>query len=245
MIPVTAVGPTDRPTILFLHGAGANQEMWAWHRQQAAQEYRVITLDLPGHGTRRDERWTMSRSITDVAEAIRANATRPCVAVGLSLGGYVALETAVSEPDLIDALVLSGSTATYTGWGGLSTKVYGHIARLLAGRFESKATESIAKVARPEIADPIMSAGMSMQGAADALVGLPGKDHHALGARFKGPILILNGERDKVNRKEESAARIAWQLATVQTIENAGHACGITQPERFLEAVMGFAKKIT
>lgn len=94
----------------------------------------------------------------------------------------------------------------------------------------------------PDLADDILAEPLSMRGAADSLRGIPGRDYYAMASRFPGPILLLNGERDTVNRKEE-ATLAAAAGARVEIVPDAGHSCSLTRPEAFSESVRAFARE--
>ena len=57
---------------------------------------------------------------------------------------------------------------------------------------------------------------------------------------YQGPLLIVNGERDHENRRAEARAIAAWPQARVEVVEDAGHACVLTQPDRFASAIRRF-----
>lgn len=235
-------GEENERSILFLHGAGASRLMWLPQHRLLADEFRTISIDLPGHGVRRTERFTIDRAAAVALEALNEYAGGEAVVVGLSGGGYAALTLVDRAPAQVQGLVLSGASASYGGWGGFSTRMYGFVVGALANRMNGKAEDSMRKLLPPELADDILAEPLSMRGAVDSLKGIPGRDYYAMAARYPGPILLLNGERDKVNRKEEGALAAASK-ARVEMVHDAGHACSLTQPEAFSESVRTFARQ--
>ena len=161
------------------------------------------------------------------------------VLVGLSLGGYVAL---AAQHPRVAALVLSGASASYEGWGGTSTKLYGWALTPIAPLLRRVNEKSLRGALDPSMAEAIITHGLSMKSAARALRSVPGRDYRDMLARFEGPVLLLNGERDKPNREEEAAAAAAAKDATVVMVEDSGHACALTQPEAFSYAIHQFCK---
>jgi pimeloyl-ACP methyl ester carboxylesterase len=208
-----------------------------------SDEFRTIAIDVPGQGARRDERFTLDAAATAAREAIDDYAGGRAVVVGLSGGGYVGLGLVDLAPDRVLGLVLSGASASYRGWGGFETKMYGYFVGAIAGRMQGNAESSLRKALPDGLADDILAEPLSMRGAADSLKRIPGPDYYAMAARYAGPILLLNGERDKVNRKEEAAMAAAGG-ARVEMVEDAGHACSLTQPEAFSESVRAFAREV-
>ncbi len=47
------------PTLILLHGATLNGRMWDPVRRALDPRWRVLTPDLPGHGARSAERYTL------------------------------------------------------------------------------------------------------------------------------------------------------------------------------------------
>jgi pimeloyl-ACP methyl ester carboxylesterase len=240
MTAQTLAGPVDGQPVVLLHGGGGNRQMWARTVEGLADRYRVVVPDLPGHGELRGERFDLRRAADVVASVIDREAAGRAVIVGLSLGGYVAIALAARSPERVSGLVLSGATAEYLGRGGLVTRLAAIPVRLGAGWFDRKSAEAIRSIAPPDIADPMLAAGLSSRGAADALWRLPGRDYHAMLAAYHGPLLILNGERDHENRKAEPRALAAWPRARVEVVMDAGHACAIRRPAEFTGAVRRF-----
>ena len=240
MSAFTIAGPDDGSPVVLLHGGGGNRQMWARTVKGLADRYRVIAPDLPGHGELRARRFDLRSAAELVAAAIDREAAGRAAVVGLSLGGYVGIALAARSPDRVSALVLSGATAEYLGRGGLATRLAAIPVRLAARWFDRKSAEAIRRLAPADIAEPMLAAGLSTRGAAEAFWRLPGRDYHAMLAGYRGPLLILNGERDQENRKAESRALASWPQARVEVIADAGHACAISQPDRFTDAVRTF-----
>lgn len=96
--------------VLLLHGGGLDHRMWDDQVDALAGRHRVVVPDLRGHG----EASTLdvpSRHCDDVAALVRHLDAGPAVLVGLSMGGGAATDTALEHPDLVRAIVVSG-TAT-------------------------------------------------------------------------------------------------------------------------------------
>ena len=82
-------GPPEAPAIVFIHGVRLTGAMWAPQVADLSDTFRTIALDLPAHGTRSGEAFTLDAATEAVASTIRAEAGGRAVVVGLSLGGYV------------------------------------------------------------------------------------------------------------------------------------------------------------
>lgn len=101
-------GPPDAPPVVMLHGLGATNASLLPTLWDLATEYRVLAPDLPGHGSSAapygsyDARF-FARWLHDYLDAVGVGSA---VLLGNSLGGRIALEIALLEPDRVDALVL-------------------------------------------------------------------------------------------------------------------------------------------
>ena len=95
--------------ILFLHGFGASLQTWDTWAQALSDEYRVISVDLPGFGLTGEDPsgiYTDQRSV-EVLEAFLKELNIPkVVLVGNSMGGKFAWQFAARYPNQVSKLVL-------------------------------------------------------------------------------------------------------------------------------------------
>jgi pimeloyl-ACP methyl ester carboxylesterase len=104
---VTTYGDTSDPTVVLLHPAGWTRHAWTPHAERLADRYRVVMIDLPGHGIHPDSEFTMERAVADIGSVL--DSVDSAVLVGHSLGGYVAIRAAAVYPEQIDGLLLAGA----------------------------------------------------------------------------------------------------------------------------------------
>ncbi len=105
-----------RPALL-LHSQAAHSHWWDWTAPLLAEEYRVVALDLRGHG---GSQWAEppAYAFTDYARDVIAvldalGWRSPCV-IGHSMGGYVGALLASLHPERVGALVIVDTLAEWS-----------------------------------------------------------------------------------------------------------------------------------
>jgi pimeloyl-ACP methyl ester carboxylesterase len=106
-----AWGDRGRRGLVFVHGGGAHAHWWTHVAATFASEFRVLALDLSGHGDSGPrpnyslEQWT--DEVMAVAEA--GGIDGPPVVVGHSMGGFVTIATAALHADFISGVIICDS----------------------------------------------------------------------------------------------------------------------------------------
>jgi 3-oxoadipate enol-lactonase len=106
--------PDGSPPVLLLHGLGADSTSWGYQIPVLSEVgLRPIVPDLPGFGKSiaGNKHWTISTAANDVAKMIQKLVEEPVIAVGISMGGTVALQLVLDYPHLIKRLVLISTFA--------------------------------------------------------------------------------------------------------------------------------------
>ncbi len=109
-----AWGEQGRPGLVFVHGGGAHAHWWTHLAATFADDFRVVALDLSGHGDsdHRDvyeiEQWT--QEVVAVADA--AGSTGHPVVIGHSMGGFVTIATAALHADHLTGVIVCDSPVT-------------------------------------------------------------------------------------------------------------------------------------
>ena len=109
-----AWGDPGRPGLVFVHGGGAHAHWWSPLAATFADEYRVLAVDLSGHGDsdHRDayelEQWTDEVVATAEAGGIEGAP----VVIGHSMGGFVTIATAARHADRVGGAIVCDSPVT-------------------------------------------------------------------------------------------------------------------------------------
>ena len=111
-------GPAGAPTLVLLHGVTLDAETnWSGVIPALTEHFRVLTLDLRGHGDGPRVRfpYRLDDCADDVAAVVRALGTGPVVPVGYSMGGMVAQAFWRRHPELTAGLVLCATARNVSG----------------------------------------------------------------------------------------------------------------------------------
>lgn len=249
----TAGGSAERPGVVFVHGMRTSSAIWQSqvdHVQRAGHE--AVAVDLPAHGARRSERFTMTRAfevIDGAASSFRRGT--PVVLVGLSLGGYTSLAWAAHRsaagtdggPELAGVV----AAACTTDPRGKPVALFRDAARLAVSG-TTAARRAVLRASRPlgwgrsrpggtEV--PAMLTG-ARQGAyrpgwdvvTDALSGLAGRSSVESLRAIRAPVWLVNGARDRM-RLEESRHLSAAARGTLVVVPGAGHDVNTEAPAMF------------
>ena len=121
------------PTLVLIHGFGDHLMTWRAVVDRLADKYKVIAFDLPGFGVseKPDAEYTLD-AMTDRVRALLGDIPGRLILVGHSMGGEIALNTALMDPDRIEALVLIAPAGFDVGLAGMADSMTERRARLIA-----------------------------------------------------------------------------------------------------------------
>ncbi len=236
-------GPADGPTLLFLHGTRVTRAMWAPQVAGLTDRYRVVTMDLPGHGVFADVRFHMSHAVAS-AQSVMVRTGGSAIVIGQSLGGYVAMDLAATHPELVAGLVLCNAATEPRTVARRAPRTVG---AYLAGRVGERYLGRGAPVhAGGHVAEPMPRAtnGILFKGGYGALVTALRTSFAPRLAAYPGPVLLVNGANDPLFRRGEREFLAACSDGRLCVIDGAGHLVNSEQPEAFNAAVREFAEAV-
>ena len=107
--------PWTKPdTLVLLHAAMGNSRRWFRWVPRLARHFRVVRMDLRGHGAsqkpRPEEPFSLEHLVGDAARLIEIVGGGAVHLVGNSAGGYVAQKLAIGQPEKVKTLALFGAT---------------------------------------------------------------------------------------------------------------------------------------
>ncbi|WP_448809869.1 alpha/beta fold hydrolase [Agromyces bauzanensis] len=231
-----------RARVVLVHGIRTSASMW--RRQLAAlarYDIDAVAVDLPGHGMRMGDPFSLADAMRVIDEALgtRDDGDRtPRLLVGLSLGGYLAIEYAATHPGRIDGLV-AASCGTRPRGPGLAG--YRRIADLL-GRLPDQGRAMNDLMAHlflsPESVADVLGGGVALDVMAPALGVVGDLDPEAALARIDVPVWFVNGRFDHFRIEERRMLRAARDARLV-VVPGATHLVSLARPEEFTAAILG------
>src|SRR5947208_16343767 len=104
--------------LVLLHGGFGSVEMFGANVDLLAAKRQVIGVDLQSHGRSpaADRPMRFETMADDIAELIHSLGLERAAIMGFSLGGAVALRTAIQHPDIVQRLVLVSTPFKRKGW---------------------------------------------------------------------------------------------------------------------------------
>lgn len=219
------------PAVLFIHGFGGDLDNWLFNLDALAERNTVLALDLPGHG-QSDPRLpgaTLEDLARFVARFLDAVSVTRAHVVGHSMGGAIAAQLALDEPDRVDSVSLIGSA-------GLGAEIN---TGFTEGFVSAQSRRELKPVIEQLFADPELVSRQllddllkykRLDGITEVLTALssdlfengmqrtqPGKRLGETGKR----VLVVWGESDRIIPAEHASHAPA--TATVKVIKGAGH----------------------
>ena len=249
--------------LLLLHGFTGRGSGWGAHATAFVRRFRVIVVDLPGHGrtgTPEDpRRASVERSADDLAAILDRFAAAPAHVLGYSLGARIALRLAVAHPRSVRRLVLESPSAGIADAAARRTRAADDEAR--ARRLERDGIDAF--VAEWE-REPVFASHASMppgriarlhaarlrnrpDGLATSLRGAGQGAMEPLHDRLRevtAPTLVIAGALDPAGRTP-SRPTIAAAIpnARLEIVDGAGHTPHLEQPRTFRTLATDFLEE--
>lgn len=241
--------------VVFVHGVRTSNAIWGRqlaHVREAG--HLAVAVDLPGHGERSDERFTLARAFEILDDAVASFPEDvPVVVVGMSLGGYTSLAYAATRPERLAGVVACACSADPRGKpvalfreAAALVDAAGTATRRTLGRLQGvlRAGRSVPGGARASaqltgagsFADPQLLGRPAWQVVTDMLHELAGRSSRADLRAAKVPVWLINGQRDHLRLDEKRYLDTAPDTALV-VVPRAGHDVNLDAPDAFNAAL--------
>ena len=245
-------GVSDGDVLIFCHSLGANRHLW--DRQIALFEgfYKIVSLDLRGHG--QSDVFTTPYSIEMLAKDVlhlldHLNIQR-CSLIGLSLGSMIGLWLAAHEPHRFNQMVLAGASASVQKSAPFDQR----IAKIQKFGLDSMFDELNERWYAPNFVANNLDVVNSVRkmvnattkaGYIAATMAVRNFDITGKLSQIDTEILLITGAEDKATPIAEARTIEAnCTNSKLFVIENASHLAIVEKPESFDTAMVNFINKM-
>lgn len=236
------------PVVILIHGAGMDSSAWFLQtRYLAYRGFRVFAVDLPGHGRSEGETITSVEAMADwLGSFMDAARIESAHLVGHSMGTFIALELAASQPQKVSSIVLMGTASDMPVHPQLISDAENNLPA-------AAALMTAWSHAKPAHVGHHPTPGLWMLGGAQALVerskpGVLASDFRACAAygnatqaaaavTVKSTVII--GDGDKMT-SPEAGTKLARLLpdCTIAMLDDTGHMMMVESPRRVKQALL-------
>lgn len=237
--------------LVLLHGFTESQNIWNDFAKELISNYRVITIDLPGHGKSGcvGDIHTMELMAEVVKSVLDAQGVKHCAMIGHSMGGYVALAFAENYSSMLQGLGLFHSSALHDTPEGKTNRARAieliknnHVGFITAFipdlfapenvmRFKNE-IESLVNTARQMSVEAILASQFGM---------MERKDQTPLLVKITCPVLFIAGGKDYRVPYDKVLAQIALPKdAVALLLKDIGHMGYIEAKEKTLHSLKCF-----
>ena len=253
-----------RPLVL-LHGITLRCDVWAPQFHQLTDRFRVIAVDLRGHGASKAGRdgYGMSRLAADLATLLEGLDLHDAIVVGHSMGGMTAMQFCGDFPDVLAERV-AGLVFVATRSHQVIPPYVDRVVRALVAQGQGRVDGGRSLAARATVNTRIVRAAfgdrpsptavrlvaeMGRSMAPEALVpslsGLLDHDARAAIRATRTPSLVVVGTRDLLT-PVPAGRHLAHLLpdADLVVLPRAGHQLMQERPDELAELLDAFAAKI-
>ena len=242
--------PSDAAnTLIFVHGAGFDHTIWVMPARYFARHgWRVVALDLPGHGRSQGQALTSIAQMADwlaqVIDAVSPN--QQASVVGHSMGSLVAMSLAARHANKVQKLALLGTSAPMPVADVLLNAALDNdqAAIDMTNTWSHSARGSLGSSQNPGVSNLHIGERLLQQAGAGVfhtdLAACNGFTVDGL-AEVKQPTLVIIGDEDKMTPPRAGLA-VADQLPNVQQrrLAGCGHSMLSEQPNQVLDELAAF-----
>lgn len=223
--------------VVLVHGLRASRTMWRAQLEALDRAgVPAVAVDLPGHGARRGDRFTLEGAVATVARAVDDLGGRALVA-GMSLGGYVSIAHAARHPEQVAGLVAAACCSVpralpVQAW---TTAVRG-IERLPdRGAWLNGA--SVRALLPAQAAADVAAGGFALEVMRDVLREIGAAAPLADLARVQAPVWLVNGRFDHF-RGDERRFLAACREGRLVVVPRATHLVSLLAPVAFTRVLL-------
>jgi pimeloyl-ACP methyl ester carboxylesterase len=243
-------GPKDATLVVFTHGATIDHTEWDATLPIVAENYRVLTWDMPNHGLSRPAPFSMTAATDDLIAILDAIHVDKAILVGHSLGGNLSQEVVYYHPERVIGLFCLDCTWNFQKLTRLERWMLGHAETILNLYSEnSLIDQSLKATARSKESQEFLRRSMASHNKAEFIDTLMAGStclHYEPGYSVNKPLLLMVGDKDRTGniRKAMPAWAKVEPNCKLVIVPDAMHAPNLDAPEVFHEELLVFLKAI-
>lgn len=238
--------------LVLLHGWGLNTEVWNCIIERLKPHFRLHLIDLPGYGK---SQGFGAMSLEKIGETLLASTPKNAWWLGWSLGGLVASQVALMQPNRMRGLISVSSSPCFISrgdWPGISQNVLSALKYQLSQDFQRTINRFLdlqafgvhreyqnTRLLRSVFLNQslptleVLNAGLEILCITDLRCQM---------AELRIPVLRIYGSLDAlVPRKVAEKLDISWPYSTSIIIPKAAHAPFISHPDEFASIIVSFS----
>ena len=221
--------------VVLVHGIRTSATMWrAQVEYLAARGNPVTAVDLPGHGSRMTEAFTLEAALETIDSAVRAAAERgPVLLSGHSMGGLLCIEyVGAEDPPPVAGFVAASCTAIPRGVGLATYRVLARGFDSLPDRGMWLTDRMLDRILPDETRADFGAGGYALDAQDIALRSLSVLDLLAALHRIDVPLWFVNGQYDQLRVNERLFIQVA-QHAELVVVPRTTHHVTVMRPRVF------------
>jgi 3-oxoadipate enol-lactonase len=243
--------------LVFLHAFPLNRSMWTEQENALSSQFRVMTIDLCGHGESDAPLWhySLDQAADDIRSLLDHLSIKQAVFAGLSMGGYILFAFYQKYAERVKGMILADTRAQADTEDGKRARfemaqiAYKQGPSAIADIMIPKLLSPGTIQTRPELVQRVrgMIEGNQVSGIAGDLMAMAERpDSVPFLQQIRCPTQIIVGELD-VPTPPADARFMAERVrnAHLAIISGAGHLSNLEQPDRFNEIVRAFVSTTT
>lgn len=243
---------SGEPLVLCM-GYANNMDMWSDTALEILQKhFRVIVFDYRGMGysTTTDTSLSIKRMASDIQELLTSLKIPKAHVLGWSMGGFVAQEFALNNPEMVDKLILYATNTGDTSTINPSDEIVAILSNPESTPYEFLstlfpddwlATHPKPWLVMPEGKEPINGQAIEQQYEAIQSWLSPGGGSAGRLHQLAMPVLVLCGQQDKVVPSQNSKILAdSIQTASLLMLNGLGHGMQYQEPVAFANYVLAF-----
>ncbi|MGC0250109.1 alpha/beta fold hydrolase [Pseudactinotalea sp. Z1748] len=239
--PALDVGPAQpgeqdqpaQPSVLFVHGIRSSGTMWrAQLEHLEALGVTARAIDLPGHGTHISSAFSLAACREVIEQAWQELPAGRRILVGLSLGGYLALDWAARTASPVDAVLAAGCSVRPRGAPLAAYRRLAGLINRLPDRGGWLNDTLTTRMLSPDAARDVAAGGVALEVMVPALTAIAQVDPIADLRRIEAPVWLVNGAWDHF-RAEQARFWAAVRTGRLIVLPRTGHLVSLERPDLF------------